>query len=100
MLRSGGSLWRLATYTLYRPFVFLSGATAMSVSPPAGLIPGRPTETLLGGVRVVKCCPLSVDLQAKVPPQRPPMTQNTFSDEPVELPDLDTQIWCSASALA
>ena len=54
----------------------------MSVSPPAGLIPGRPTETLLGGVRVVKCCPLSFDLQAKVPPQRPPRTQNTFSDEP------------------
>ena len=65
----------------------------MSVSPPAGERPmplhasvqvggSFPEDTLLGSGRVVKWAPPSVDFQAKVPPHCPPMTQNTFSDEP------------------
>src|SRR5207247_4535817 len=71
---------------LYWPLVFGTGATAMSVSPPAGEKPTLPLETLSGNGKVVKWFPLSVDFQAKVPPQRPPMTQKTFSEDPYKLP--------------
>ncbi len=54
----------------------------MSVSPPAGEKPLLPVETLFGSGRVVKWFPLSVDLQAKVPPHCLSTTQKTFSLEP------------------
>jgi hypothetical protein len=39
-------------------------------------------EALLGNFSVVKEFPPLIDLQAKVPPHCPPMTQKTFSDDP------------------